>query len=107
MLLEHLLTPAQAYKIHTIVQSGVKIIAPSWILKIMCSYTWLQSHLFAHIVVIKVKREFRGIFLDATIFSKKFFVAYVHFTGFTYILAFFSELSIFYSITPRDREIFF
>ena len=27
MLLEHLLTPAQAYKIHTIVQSGVKIIA--------------------------------------------------------------------------------
>jgi len=35
MLLEHLLTPAQAYKIHTIVQSGVKIIAPSWILKIV------------------------------------------------------------------------
>ena len=26
MLLEHLLTPAQAYKIHTIVQSGVKFI---------------------------------------------------------------------------------
>ena len=102
MLLEHLLTPAQAYKIHTIVQSGVKIIAPSWILKIMCSYTWLQSHLFAHIVVIKVKREFRGIFLDATIFSKKFFVAYVHFTSFTYILAFFSELSIF---TQLHREI--
>jgi len=56
----------------------------------------------------KLKGNSGGFFWTLQFFQKEFFfVAYVHFTSFTYILAFFSELSIFYSITPRDREIFF
>ena len=51
----------------------------------------------------------RKIFLDATIFQKRFFfsfVAYVHFLPVlhTYLRGFFLAKYFFNSITPRDKE---